>query len=180
MRDLPTFIDSDDAIEYYTDQTCEEAEKAYITAYLSKEGFTNRDIRAALDIEKVYTVTHLKRAGSLSEEALVLWLNNPGKLSLSHMRVISRLPEPQHLEALRKVIAHRWSVEQLIRFIQNDPDQDADVIRFTERMSEVLGRSINIQFDKRKQSGSLTLDFWSLDDLDGLAKQLGFEPSEWL
>ncbi len=66
--------------------------KAYVVAFLSGEGRSNSQIREDLGIEKVYTVTHLKRAGTLSEEELTLWLRNPRKITLGHVRAVAKLP----------------------------------------------------------------------------------------
>lgn len=176
MKTLPTLLDPEDAIEHYLKHDLCDAEKAYLIAYLAKAGYTNREIRSALNIEKVYTVTHLKRAGSLCDEALTLWLNNPTRISLSHVRFITRLPHNQQLNTIRETLAGRWSVQQLIQSQQAPSPLDADVKRYCEQMSEVLGRGVNIDFNTSQKRGSLILDFWSLDDLESLAKQLGFEP----
>lgn len=74
MNNLPYLIDADEAIEYYKSKSdLTDAEKAYVVAILSQEGYSNKSIRQSLGIEKVYTVTHLKRAGaSLSESELNL------------------------------------------------------------------------------------------------------------
>jgi len=45
-------------------------------------------------------------------------------------------------------------------------------------MGEVLGRQIKIRFNQAKRSGSLTLDFYGLDDLDHISRCLGFKAED--
>ncbi|WP_423839452.1 hypothetical protein [Vibrio cholerae] len=63
MNNLPLLLDAREAIDYYHQHPgMTDAEKAYVVAFLSGEGRSNSQIREDLGIEKVYTVTHLKRA----------------------------------------------------------------------------------------------------------------------
>jgi ParB family transcriptional regulator, chromosome partitioning protein len=178
MGDLPFLVDADDAIEYHNSRSSlTDAEKAYVVAVLSREGFSNKAIREALNIDKVYTVTHLKRAGTcLSESELALWHKNPTRITLGHVRAITKFQQSKREELLRNLLTTRIPVHRYEAIAQGKSDnRDTDIKRFERIMGEVIGRQIRIKFNPAKLSGSLTLDFFDLDDLDYLAKSLGFE-----
>ncbi len=175
---LPILLCPEEAIDDYLSNNLSDTEKAYIVAYLSKEGFSNRQIREALKIDRVYTVTHLKRAGSISEQALLLWLNHSHKIKLGHIRVITRLKPEQHLTILEKVIRQRLSVHQLTLIAEGKDQDDANIKRYVSQMAETIGRSVTLNYNSSQKKGSITLDFWSLDDLDEIAKRLGYVPVE--
>lgn len=178
---LPYFVTAEDAVAFYRDNpTCSDAIKAYILAFLTAEGFSNRAIRAALQIPKVYTVTHLKRAGQALDHAqLTLWHRNPTRITLGHVRAIASFPSAQRETWLRKLLVQKIPVHQLEALAQGRTDShNADIKRYQERMAQVLGRPLNIRYNPATQSGSLTLDFFTLEDLDRVAAALGFTPED--
>jgi ParB family transcriptional regulator, chromosome partitioning protein len=181
MDNLPFLIDADEAIDYYNSKSdLTDAEKAYVVAILSREGYSNKAIRKALGIDKVYTVTHLKRAGtSLSESELGLWHNNRTRITLGHIRAIAKLPQSKREEMLRNLLTKRTPVHKFESIAQGKSDErDTDIKRYECIMGEVLGRQIKIRFNATKRSGSITLDFFGLDDLDHLSQSLGFKADD--
>lgn len=57
---LPFLADSQDALDFLHDTPdITDPQRAYVVAFLSREGWTNRQIRSHLGIDKVYTLTHL-------------------------------------------------------------------------------------------------------------------------
>ncbi|HSC67861.1 MAG TPA: transcriptional regulator [Cellvibrio sp.] len=182
MPPFPLVSDTREAIDFYhTNPACTDAVKAYLIALLSREGLSNRAIRAALNIEKVYTVTHLKRVGlALSEAELTLWDKNPTRITLGHLRAIAKLPQQVREKMLRQLLAKKIPVHHFAAIAQGATAQrDADIKRYEERMAEVLGRPIRIRYNNARKSGSLTLDFYTLDDLDHLATALGFHAQDY-
>lgn len=181
MNNLPFLIDADEAIEYYKGQSeLTDAEKAYVVGILDKEGYSNKSIRKALGISKVYTVTHLKRVGtSLSESELGLWHKNPTRITLGHVRAIAKLPQSKREELLRNLLTKRIPVHKFESIAQGKSnDTDTDIKRYERIMGEVLGRQIKIRFNAAKRSGSITLDFFGLEDLDDISKSLGFKAED--
>lgn len=177
VNQLPLLVDPDEATDYYlTHPHATDAERAYVVALMSQHGMSNAQIRHALGIPKVYTVTHLKRAGmSLSEPELLLWHRNPQRITLGHVRAIAKLPRPQRENLLRDLLTRKTPVHQLEMLAQGkDQEWDADIARYEMVMGEVIGRRVKVQYNKQKRTGSLTLDFYTLEDLDTLAKELGF------
>jgi len=182
MELLPYLMDIQEAVDFYhKNPTCTDAAKAYVVAFLSKEGLSNRAIRAALNIEKVYTVTHLKRVGlALTDAELALWHKNPVRITLGHVRAIAKLPQQEREKMIRKLLARKTPVHQFEAIAKgNNEQRDADIKRYQERMAEVLGRPVKIRYNSARQSGSLSLDFFTLEDLDHLAAALGFQAQDY-
>ncbi|MBV7403118.1 transcriptional regulator (plasmid) [Klebsiella pneumoniae] len=180
MNNLPLLLDAREAIDYYHQHPgMTDAEKAYVVAFLSGEGGSNSQIREDLGIEKVYTVTHLKRAGTLSEEELTLWLRNPRKITLGHVRAVAKLPFSKREKLLRDLLHTRTPVHKFEAIAKGkEVDRDADIKRLETLMSDATGRPIKVRYNPAKRSGELTLGFFTLDDLDDVCKALGFDPSE--
>lgn len=182
MNDFPLLFDADDAINHYiSNQNRTDAELAYIVATLSKDGYKNKAIREALGIKNVYTVTHLKRAGTnLTEKELILWHKNPYRITLGHVRAIALLPQQKREELLRRLLSKKIPVHRFESIAQGkaEPNENPDIKRYEQLMSEVLGRNIAISYNPAKRSGTLTLNFYSLDDLDDVSGKLGFKSEE--
>lgn len=183
MECLPMLVDSEEAIEHFHKPgTKTDAEKAYVVGILSKEGYGNKEIREVLKIDKVYTVTHLKRAGTrLSESLLNLWHRNSEIITLGHIRAIAKFPHEKQEELLRGLLRNKKSVHEFERIAKGaEGSEDVDIKRFEQIMGEVIGRQIRIRFNPAKRTGSLTIDYFGLDDLDDIAIALGFNPGEHL
>lgn len=181
MDILPLFLDTEEAIDYFHQHNdCTDATKSSVIAYLHNDGFKNADIRKALGIEKVYLVTHLKRAGiSLSETELELWHNNSKSITLGHVRAIAKLPRFKREELLRGLLIKKTSVSKFESLAKgNDVEKDVDIKRYEELMQSAIGRLVKIKYNKAKLSGSITIDFFSLDSLDDISKLLGFDASK--
>jgi len=176
---LPLLIDAEEAIQFYKAQpSLTDAAKAYAIGLISNDGYSNSEIREALEIDKVYAVTHLKRAGTqLSLDELELWHNNPSKNTLGHVRAIAKLNREKREPLLRNLLANKCSVAEYEAIGRGrETDKDVDIKRFEQLMSERLGRDIKIQYNKGKQYGRITLGFFTLDDLDDITEKLGYSP----
>jgi len=191
MENLPFFLDTEEAIDHYKNHhDCTDAVKSYIVGLLHTDGFKNSDIRAALEINKVYLVTHLKRAGtSLSETELTLWHNNPRAITLGHVRAIAKLPRSEREELLRSLLTGRQKgdnnksvskYESLANSLAKGEsvEKDANIKKYEELMQATIGKVVRIKYNQAKQSGSITVDFFSLDSLDDISKSLGFDASK--
>ncbi|HEY8942535.1 MAG TPA: transcriptional regulator [Cellvibrio sp.] len=178
---LPFLTDSQDALDFLRDTPdLTDPQRAYVIAFLSREGWTNRQIRSHLGIDKVYTLTHFKRVGlALTDIEFNLWVKNPERITLGHLRVVCHLKPEVREPLLRKLLAQRQSVSKLHGLVRGQVQHsNADIKRYESQMEDALGRAIKIQFDGARQCGKLTLDFYGLDDLDLLATTLGFKTEE--
>lgn len=178
---LPFLTDSQDALDFLRDTPdITDPQRAYLIAFLSREGWTNRQIRSHLGIDKVYTLTHFKRVGlALTDIEFNLWVKNPERITLGHLRVVCHLKPAIREPLLRKLLAQRQSVSKLHGLVRGQVQHsNADIKRYENQMEVVLGRAVKIQFDPARQCGKLTLDFYGLDDLDLLSTTLGFKSEE--
>jgi ParB family chromosome partitioning protein len=178
MALLPLLVDAEDAIDYAkSNRMTNDALLAWIVATLSREGYLNRDIREVLVISEVYRVTHLKRVGlALSEDEMELWHQNPKRITLGHVRAIWKLPRKEREKMLRNLLLVKTPVSEFERIARGEGEErDCDIERFETLMGETLGRKVSIHYKKAKQTGTLTLDFFTLDDLEEVASKLGFQ-----
>ena len=178
---LPFLTDSQDALDFLRDTPdITDPQRAYVIAFLSREGWTNRQIRSHLGIDKVYTLTHFKRVGlALTDIEFNLCVKNPERITLGHLRVVCHLKPAIREPLLRKLLAQRQSVSKLHGLVRGQVQHsNADIKRYENQMEDVLGRAVKIQFDPARQCGKLTLDFYGLDDLDLLSATLGFKSEE--
>jgi ParB family chromosome partitioning protein len=181
MRILPLVLDTQEAVSFYhAHGGLNDAQIAYLVGFLSKEGHSNKKIRHFLGITKVYTVTHLKRAGTLLSEAeLQLWCDNPERITLGHVRAVAKLPPKEREGLLRDLLAKRRSVHDFELLAKGkSPVPDVDTKRYSSRMSEVLGYPVEIIFNQYTKRGRLILDFYTVDDLEDMARKLGYIPEQ--
>lgn len=181
MNRLPYFFDAQDAIAYYRQNpTISDAARAYVVRTLSKNGYSNKKIRETLGIDKVYTVTHLKRTGcALTEEQLMLWEKNSSRITLGHMRAIATLSPHRIEEILRRIVSHKLSVRQVVDLAKGKENEPAnDIKAFQEEVGEAIGRPVKVFFNESTCCGSITLDFYGLEDLDNITKALGYSRDE--
>lgn len=182
MDVLPLLIDAGEAIEFArSNRITTDAMMALIVATISRDGYSNSEIRAALDIGPVYRVTHLKRVGlALSEDEMELWHQNPSRITFGHVRAIWKFPREDREKMLRDLLLVQTPVSEFERIARGEvEDVDCDVNRYATLMGEVLGRGVRIKYDKSKKVGSITLDFFTLDDLEDLSMKLGYRPEEF-
>ncbi|HDZ37060.1 MAG TPA: transcriptional regulator [Marinobacter sp.] len=174
-------VDAEEAVEYANKTpNLTDAQKAHLIGFLSDEGLRNSEIREALDIDRPYTVSHLKRAARLSENELTLWHNNPTKITLGHVRAIANFPEARRTKMLRDLLARRIPVHEYESIARGEASEiDVDIKRFQESVSEQTGHPISIRYNSRKRSGSISIQFFSLGELEDIAEQLGYKRDEF-
>lgn len=121
-------------------------------------------------------VSNLLRLLQLAEP--VQDMLHQGSLEMGHARALLSLPVLEQVELAQQIAAQGWSVREVERRVQRllDGDvakkpaareQDPDVLRLSERLSEQLGARVSIRH-KAGGKGSMTIDYSSLDELDGL------------
>lgn len=192
---LPILLDDKDAVDNWN-KDISDAVRSYIVSYLTiDEGMSNEKIRKLLGIKAVYEVTHLRRAGRLSDEELLLWDKNKIRITLSHIRAIALLPKVTRIDLMRKLLVKKIPsriFEELAKQINENKQKETnpthlleslessglDTSKYAELMSEHTGRPTKMKFNPKKKSGTITLQFFGLEDLSNLALQLGFDESE--
>lgn len=106
-----------------------------------------------------------------------------GRISEGHGKVLAGLNQTQQYELAQKCLIHGWSVRQLEKAAQQDlkhsllpPSRDTadpNITALENALSAYLGCSSTIDFKGNK--GRLSIDFHSLDILEGLLTKMGFE-----
>ncbi len=185
MAALPWFLERQDALDALNSPVKpSQALLALVVAMLSQDS-TNREIRAITGIQHAYTVSHLKRAGkTLTYEQLELWHANPTRITLTHVRALCGMPAQQRDQWLHKLLATRIPSTQLeavaAKRQPSDLGNESDLERYARKMSEATGRVITLSYRPALQTGKITLSWHGYDDLDDIAKKMGFIPSDYL
>lgn len=113
------------------------------------------------------------------EEPVRLMLER-GDLEMGHARSLLALAAEEQQQAAREVVAKGLSVRQtedMVRRSQqpkkedNKAKQDVDVLRLQDELSEVIGAKVGIS-QNAKGKGKLTINYASLDQLDGILQRL--------
>jgi ParB family chromosome partitioning protein len=122
--------------------------------------------------------TNLLRLLQLTAEVQELLIT--GKLDMGHARALLPVPASQQFALAQRVVQKDLSVRETERLVQqllNPPKAiptkviDRDLLRLQEELSEGLGASVQIRANK-KGIGKVTIDFASLEQLDGLLNRM--------
>jgi ParB family chromosome partitioning protein len=119
-----------------------------------------------------------------------------GRLSQGHGKALLAVMNLNiRHELAGKAATAGWSVRELERRIQHvligsatkaaqtDPTHPANTPRsanaadLERKLGEHLGTRVNIQLGRKKGSGRLIIEFYSLDQFDGLMARFGFDGS---
>ena len=103
-----------------------------------------------------------------------------GDLDMGHARALLPVSSGQQLALAQRVVQKGLSVRETERLVQqllNPPKAvaakviDRDLLRLQEELSDGLGASVQIRANK-KGIGKVTIDFASLEQLDGLLNRI--------
>jgi len=104
-----------------------------------------------------------------------------GKIDMGHARALLPISSGQQVGVAQRIVQKGLSVretEKLVQQLLNPPTQapekafDRDLLNLQERLSDGLGANVAIRSNK-KGAGKVTIEFSSLDQLDGLISRLG-------
>jgi ParB family chromosome partitioning protein len=103
-----------------------------------------------------------------------------GQIDMGHARALLPVSSGQQVGLAQRIIQKGLSVRETERLVQqllNPPKHapekaiDRDLLSLQERLSDGLGTNVAIRSNK-KGAGKVTIDFSSLDQLDGLISRL--------
>ena len=116
-----------------------------------------------------------------------------GRLSQGHAKALLSLTDlAVRSQFAARVMKEEWSVRELERRIQiaqkggtivprgtSGPSRDvtardANVADLERQLADYLGTRVKLQLGRKKGSGRLTIEFYSLDQFDGLMTKMGF------
>lgn len=125
-------------------------------------------------------VSNLMRLNELHPDAKALLVS--GDIEMGHARAILGLAHERQGVIAAQVAARHMNVretEALVRKLQDDAQtsrqnrqQDPDITRFAEQITEKLGARVQIQHSS-KGAGKLIISYDSLDQLEGVIERLG-------
>ena len=120
-------------------------------------------------------VSNILRLLELDDEIKNLVVN--GKLSMGHARALIGVPNA--LEKAKEIIDKKLSVRQVenitSKFKHNKKStrtKDPNIADLEKELSDKIGLKTSIQFNENGSSGSLTLYYSDLNQLDDLMKRL--------
>lgn len=106
-----------------------------------------------------------------------------GDIEMGHARSLLALEPADQVLVANQIIGKRLSVRETEKLVNSQlhpkdgslkarPEADRDVLRLQEELSDKLGAVVKIKANK-KGAGALTIEFASLDQLDGLIARIG-------
>lgn len=150
-----------------------------LKALIDRFGHTQERIAEALSKSRSH-IANLLRLLSLPED--VQSMVRDGRLSAGHARALIGTPDPAALA--RKVAAQGLSVREVERMVKKSADRaerkagsesrDADTRALEGDLSAHLGLAVTI--DHKGESGTVSIRYASLDDLDRLCGLLSSAP----
>jgi len=123
-------------------------------------------------------VTNMLRLLNLAKPVQALMMD--GQMDMGHGRALLALNNTRQVEAAHEVVKRDLSVRKTERLVARllkpaapkaEEKKDRDVVRLEESLSERLATRVSIR-SNRKGSGRLTVEFASLDQLDGILKRI--------
>ena len=120
-------------------------------------------------------ISNMVRLLDLDQEILDYIIG--GKLSMGHARALIGVPNA--IEAAKEIIDKRLSVRQVEKNSSGykktrnkNNSKDANILDLEKELSEKIGLKTSIHFNEEGSSGSLTLYYSDLDQLDNIMKRL--------
>ncbi len=140
-------------------------------------GFTHEEAASAIGRSRS-SVSNLLRLLALSEETKALVISR--EIEMGHARALLTLPREQQYGIALRIIKDGLSVraaEKLMRqqskpkTSTNKQNKDPNIVRLESELSESIGASVAIKHSN-KGRGTLTIDYASLDQLEGILDRL--------
>lgn len=159
----------------------EEAEA--MKALMDEFGLTQQELAQKLGKARS-SIANSLRLLELSSD--VKRLVDAGSISAGHARAILSINEPEaQIRLARKAAANKLSVRQveamarqhkLNKIYQDMPHRETELTSFEEMLCRRLGTRVKIAGTVKK--GKMEIDYYSMDELEGLIKLLMTDPEE--
>ncbi len=113
-----------------------------------------------------------------------------GQLSMGHARAILALPTDEHRRKLaNRAMAGRLSVREVERLVRKYlagtgqikttvRSKPPHILDIENKLSSQLGTKVNIETKKSGQRGKVIIEFYSLDEFDGILERIGLACGE--
>jgi len=158
-----------------------ERAKAY-RLYIDTFSLTQADAAQRLGEERSVVANYLRL---LDLPAEIKQMLSNGDLTMGHARAILALPTDDLRRRLaNKALAGRLSVREVERLVRRHltgsseskrtkRDKEAHILDLERRLGSQLGTKVSIETRKGGQRGRMVIDFYSLDEFEGIAERLG-------
>jgi ParB family chromosome partitioning protein len=152
---------------------------------MEEHGHAQQEVANRLGLDRA-TVSNMLRLLSLDES--VQQMVSDGVLSGGQARVLAGIQDGERQRELAEAASREgWSVrklEQVSREAQGNESRktrqkqarSAQLSDLEEQLSQQLQTRVRIRPGRKKGSGTLSLEFYSLDDFDRLLERLGLRP----
>ena len=121
----------------------------------------------------------------LSLDKYVVRLLSDGKIDMGHARALVSLSASSQKVYADKIVLQKLSVREIEKMISEKSSiiskktkksrKDPHIRDIEDKLKEKLGVAVNIAYSAKKKSGKITLNYSSLEVLDGLLKKLGYK-----
>ena len=120
-------------------------------------------------------ISNMIRLLELEEEILNYMIS--GKLSMGHARALIGVPNAKEManEIINKNLSVRQTEKNTANYKKNkrrQKNKDPNILDLEKELSEKIGLKTSIQFSEQGSSGSLTLYYSDLNQLDDIMKRL--------
>jgi len=147
-----------------------------IKRLIDEFGMTHQTAASAVGRSRT-AVSNLLRLLNLGKSAQTMLMD--GRLDMGHARALLPLSTVQQSEAAHEIVRRGLSVREAealaARLLKpktaSATKPDRDVTRLAEELADKLGAGVNLRANK-KGRGTLSIQFASLDQLDGILKRI--------
>ncbi len=155
--------------------------------YCDEFGVAAEELAGRLQEDRT-TVTNYLRLLDLPEDVKALVAAN--RLSMGHARcIVGVADDPTRLRLAKAVVAHDLSVRALEEIVRREKrgaerspdgagrrsDKTPHLRDLEERLAVSTGTKVTIKEGRRKGSGRIVIEYYSLDDFDRISARLGLE-----
>ena len=150
-----------------------EEERAYES--ILKKHKSNYDELSKIVGKSKSHISNMIRLLELEEEILNYMIS--GKLSMGHARALIGVPNAKEManEIINKNLSVRQTEKNTANYKKNkrrQKNKDPNILDLEKELSDKIGLKTSIQFSEQGSSGSLTLYYSDLDQLDDIMKRL--------
>lgn len=145
-------------------------------------GLTQSDAGKQLSMDRA-TISNLLRLREADEDTRSALAE--GLIMQGHARALLGCADlDRRKKLLGRCVREGWSVREVERRVQQAPTssggqtetRSSHVADLEEKLGAHLGTKVRINLGRKKGTGKLSLDFYSLEQFDGLLDKLGFVP----
>ena len=146
---------------------------------------THQDLASRVGLDRA-TVSNLLRLNEL--DAATAGHVRSGAISMGHAKVLLGVGDVAKRRAYaEQVAAHAWSVRELEAAVREGGSvprgtttrkgvtKSAHLADLRRQLEEHLGTRVDIRVGRKKGAGELRIQFFSLDEFDGLMHRIGFK-----